>query len=531
MFIILILQILFNYYSCNLIVDTKFGKVRGTTINDTNIWWGIPFATPPTKSLRWKDPIDPNVWFPDILDCTKLKPACPQINCEVLTPKMLCPTKISEDCLYLNVYAPTNIPAEPLPVLVYIHGGNFRFMSSSSVLYWASNLVKKSNTIVVTIEYRLGILGFLFSEQYGFTGNYGLKDQELALKWVYENINRFNGNPDKITLSGQSAGAQSTAFHATNLGSRQYFQQVIIESSPSTIPFMNRDSASLQFVEFNEETQCSFGDTNCLYNLSWENITIAQAKTATVPSSLKILGFFEPFVPVVDGKYVFGQIIDVWDDSIKGKSHLAKLPPILMGSLTEECVLFIYSAWNTSVSLATYLEIMAGSFGEKAIDVMNKYPPFQLNDERPVLSSMATDWVFSCATRYLAQNASKVVPVYRYLFDHAISFDAWGPDTFCKGRVCHGSDIPYVFQTAPFLNYSYTDSEIRMSDTLIQQWSSFVKTGNPNNGSLKWPLYNVENDYQMLRYSTDYHQGVNIISDFKASLCNFWNKIGYHGGL
>ncbi|CAF1334908.1 unnamed protein product [Adineta steineri] len=195
-------------------VHTQYGDILGYQTNSARIFYGIPFAQPPVGTLRWQSPVPITKWDPKIINATQPPPACAQAESTITSIRT--PAIMSEDCLYLNIFTPlcnTSSSTNLLPVMIFIHGGSFRSGSASESIYESEHFVNTTNTIIVLIQYRLGVLGF-FTTGNGpndIKGNYGILDQRLAIAWIKANINAFGGDPNEITLFGQSAGAQSTA--------------------------------------------------------------------------------------------------------------------------------------------------------------------------------------------------------------------------------------------------------------------------------------------------------------------------------
>ncbi|XP_060073110.1 crystal protein-like [Ylistrum balloti] len=515
----------------NVVIQTRLGKLKGVK-TDTNLkFLGIPYAESPTGKLRWADPVARSPWSPSVYDATKTKPGCPQKGCFDMNPAFVCPTEVSEDCLYLNVFAPVtaNSSSSKYPVLVYLHGGNFVHMSSNAVLFDGSVLAAKGEIIVVTLDYRLGSLGFLVTATSnmapGARGNYGILDQRLALKWVKDNIRDFGGDPNQVTLSGQSAGAQSAVIHMMTQDSSQYFRSVILESSPFSIPYKTRVEALYLGDLLADGLGCPRGDVNCMANKSADDIATVQHNIRKDPTSIKLLDFFEPLGPFVDGVVVPYQPLEAMNRGI-----IADIP-ILIGTTSEETRIYVYEAWTKNLTVPMYSAALLGTFGPNHITkVLEMYPPVHIKDEREDLQHASTDFIFSCSKRNfsrVALNQNKNV-VFNYVFDHAFSFDGWGPNfTCCKGHVCHGSEIPYMFQPV-FKNMTLDADEKVMADSLAKYWSNFVKTGNPNKGGtspiLQWPEYNNVTNFSALQFSTPRNY---IVVNVKQELCDFWDTVGY----
>ena len=281
------------------VVMTTKGAVKGIVSDIAREFRGIPYAAPPVNELRWKDPQDHKSWAPGTLSATVDGPGCPQ-SCYL--PPHTCPARYSEDCLYLNVFTP--LPSQmatsgPLPVLMWIHGGNFKQGSGTGLLYDGSHIAKTQNVIVVTINYRLGALGFLNNNQ-SFTGNYGIKDQRFAMQWIQQNIASFGGDPTRVTLFGQSAGAMSIATHMISPKSKNLFHRAILESEPFGLPFRTTSEFEGLASAFADKANCTSGDVEtCLRNLPYEKIIEAQvaAEHDIFVDIFHLLELFLPWTP------------------------------------------------------------------------------------------------------------------------------------------------------------------------------------------------------------------------------------------
>ena len=208
LFISLNLLSLFSQLNCfilptndpNLVLTTN-GYVQGFNDSFASMYLGIPFAEAPVDKLRWKEPLNIQSWSPNVLNATKFKPACPQLNCTKSIPALVCPTETSEDCLYLNVFVPkTNTPSKA--VMLFIHGGNFQYTGANSLVHDGRYFANTSDVIIVSIQYRLGALGWLVTGVVDdeIKGNLGLLDQRMAIKWISQNIAAFGGDPNRVYI-------------------------------------------------------------------------------------------------------------------------------------------------------------------------------------------------------------------------------------------------------------------------------------------------------------------------------------------
>jgi carboxylesterase type B len=270
---------------------------------------GIPFAQSTAGDNRWAPPKPIVQWSAelrsDIHKATRFGPACPQ----KLRPGIH--LELSEDCLSLNIWTPVPLDkiasSEPVPVMVFIYGGSFREGTTSNPLYEARHLAAAGGVIVVTINYRVGVLGFLSGID-GLKGNYGLMDQRLALKWAHDNIAEFGGDPDRITLFGESAGAMSVGLHLISPESQPLFSAAIMESNPYGIPYKSLDVSERFATIFKFNLGCEFKGLECLRAKSFDEV-VEQQQAGMLPIASLLTGFSAELIwaPVIDGEQVPAQ--------------------------------------------------------------------------------------------------------------------------------------------------------------------------------------------------------------------------------
>lgn len=528
------------------VVTTKYGKIRGFYQDNVAIYYGIPFARPPVGDLRWRVSQDPVPWGSRTYNATAQKPACPQTHCDLLSPPLVCPAQQSEDCLYLDMFTPKDASingSANYPVMIFVHGGNFVRMSGTSPLFDGRKLSGTRGVIVVNFNYRMGALGFLVTGQTAkdATGNYGILDQQQAMKWVQRNIRPFGGDPDQVTIFGESAGAESVLLHYTLPSSDPYYRGAIVESSPVAIPYKTFPEAVVLGALLAELLGCTPRDMNCLRTKTAAQIAAAQWQTRSKVASLKLLETFEPWGPYVDGQFLQGQPLDV----LRRGQFSDK--PLIVGTVSEETVQYIYSAWNRSVDTRTYEEAVLATYPGHFLNILRRYPAAQTGDERDTMVKMSTDLVFACctrnATRYISARAAgaRKAPesrVWAYVWDHAFSFPGWGHVTECEGRVCHGSELVYLFHTEWAGNYTFTPDEQVLSGQIMDYWTNFAKTGDPNglarslgsggrNGprlTPLWPQYGPDGSWPYFRFQSP---SGTVDTDYKKDNCDFWDTVGY----
>ncbi|CAF3975929.1 unnamed protein product, partial [Rotaria sordida] len=228
---------------------------------------------------QWKPPVPVPKWDPKVINATQPAPACSQPASPITSIRT--PNTMSEDCLYLNIFTPlssNSLSTSLLPVMIFIHGGHFQFGDASQSIYESGHLVNTTNIIIALIQYRLGVFGFLATGNgpNDLKGNYGILDQRLAIAWIKDNIDVFGGNPNEITLFGQSSGGQSTALHYVTSEMQPFFQRAIIQSAPMTIPFRTYSEYVIPGVLLAGQLHCTIGDVACFLTRSMDEIIAAQ---------------------------------------------------------------------------------------------------------------------------------------------------------------------------------------------------------------------------------------------------------------
>jgi carboxylesterase type B len=464
------------------------GGVDTVKIGDVSwyprVYRGIPYAAAPVgaRSRRWMPPVDTTLT--GTFDATRFGRICPQGKVPVDT------TRMSENCLFLNVWSPAVAsPSQKVPVMVFIHGGAFVMGSGSSGLYRGAALAAADTVVVVTLNYRLGALGFLAgptSKGTAIGGNLGLMDQQKALQWVQTNISAFGGDPTKVTIFGESAGAMSVGFHLFAVpGSAPLFRAAIMESNPMGVPYRNPTQANADGAKF-ARTMCETMHRDpalCLDKLSatWFD---ANAQTAPLDSVMRAQAKFDgtthaaerllagglvqglPWTPLVDGTFVTGQPV---------KGYAANMPPkpFVFGMNRDEGVLFADAGAN-DLTPDRYGLILGRVFGDSASDSIRKYrdasnaTPYAADGHSkdfgmpPAASAFArvmTDFIFACGNLAAADSAlpkQGTKPVYGYYFRRSpVPVQLYDGDTIpaCKpstGAVCHADELPYVFNTLSY---------------------------------------------------------------------------------
>ncbi len=461
------------------------GLISGTTDSSgaIHIFKGIPFAASPVGDLRWKAP-QPVVPWKGIKKCDAFGPSPMQGNPVPFGPwskEYLIPKEpISEDCLYLNVWTGANSAEEKRPVLVWIYGGGFMSGGSGVPIYDGEAMAKKG-IIFVSINYRVGIFGFLALPEltkespYNASGNYGLLDQIAALKWVEKNIAAFGGDPDKVTIAGQSAGSMSVnCLVASPLG-KGLFKRAIAESGASLVGagigrMQNLKEAEQQGVEFEKRINVN---------------SLAGLRNIPADELLKKTG--GRMGPVIDGYVLPESIPSIFAE---GKQNQGDL---LTGWNEDDGVVF--GKPSNAAAFKKEMELQHGKFAKK----MLKYYPAH-NDEEAALSQkrMLRDQQFGIQNYAWANVHAKesTHPVYLYRF--ARKLPAAGD--YIKYGAFHTGEVAYAYGNLRFVERCpWQPVDYTLQNTMSSYWVNFIATGDPNGKDLpQWPAYNTKDNMTMI---------------------------------
>ncbi|XP_033987281.1 cAMP-regulated D2 protein isoform X1 [Trematomus bernacchii] len=521
------------------VVTTKDGQIKGITVDKARIFYGIPYADPPVGAYRWKPPRPVSPW-PGVYDASFPRAACMQACSGPISEE--CPRKVSEDCLYLNVFVPLDVdflsPLEvPLPVLVWIHGGDFIAGSASKPLYDGRFISNFTHTVVVSLEYRLGAFGFLVSGKNPLSaaaGNYGILDQQAALLWVQRNIAVFGGDSSKVTLFGESAGAQSVSLHLMIQSSKTLFKQAVLQSLPFSIPLKTRHDALKLGKDFAKQTNCSVSDIVCLLSLSPQEVLAAQMKTSSkIVNPFRFLEVFETWGPYIDGELIKEQAVTAF---LKG--HWQKEKPVLLGTTSEEGVIFAYGVFNKPVSALESTVYITAIFKQHALRILHKYLPlYKQTDRRDMLAQIVTDYVFLCPSRRSARSGTASGSnVWMYVFDHVSSdHRVWSGLTFCYDHACHGAELPFLFDSASVANFTLSIPEKLLSNRMLCYWGAFAHVGDPSSRAHQttfcreqrlpiWPRYSDTSSWLVMNLTVRSHAQVGT----RNHICDFWDHLGIY---
>lgn len=489
-------------------VDIAQGTLRGYADSDAEYFLGIPYAAPPIDDLRWQPPAEAEGWD-GVRDATEYGAYC------AAAESTNGPRSEAEDCLFLNVYRPVGTTeADQLPVYVFIHGGGF--VNGSSNQADAADIAQINNIVTVSINYRLGILGFLAhpaltEEGEGSSGNYGIMDQQAALQWVQANIASFGGDPAAVTIGGESAGGASVCAHLTSPGSEGLFSQAMIQSGACWMsPLEVAESMGVGMVT---ELGCEGDDVaSCLRGLSVADIL-----------EYEIPGLIPP---------VFGDSVLPEDPNVVIAEGRAYPVPLLFGWNRDEGRVF--GLGNIGMTAESYEEAVTAQYGDRAEEFKALYPwPSDGVNEFTgvyVMGGAFSDQ-FACDSFDLAEQFGASSPdVYVYIFSHqygpGLNPEIFPPDY--NWGAGHAAELAFLFPSfhngVPLAPIFDPDEQV-LAFQMKLAWGQFIVTGSPNaDGLIVWTPFSDTGSVMIL------HAGNNSVTTDVGVLkdrhnCDFWNTI------
>lgn len=478
------------------LVMTQSGSVRGFRTEGMRAFLGIPYANPPVGGLRWMPPTAVTPWK-HVRLATHFGNHCVQSGSYSSQGG-------SEDCLYLNVITPRDAPSG-LPVMFWIHGGGFT--SGESDLYDPNRLVPQG-VIVVTINYRLGLLGFFAQKALDREAhplmNYGLMDQQAALQWVHANIAAFGGDPSKVTIAGESAGALSVLSQLASPGASGLFSAAIAESGAyqTTLP-------SLHTVEkvgdaLAAQIGCPDQSTACLRALPATTL-VAATPSEEIPAVDGVVLPKAPFEAFHSGRF----------------NHV----PVIDGSNHDEFRLFTAEEFDLSsagpLTEQEYPLVLAFIFGGREPEVAAEYPLSEYPSPDLAFSALMTDWVFSCQTRDTNDALTQWTPTYAYEFSDEKAPEFLLPPVSFPYGATHASELQFLWDE--FTHKHMVQLSVRehhLAGLMVGYWTLFTATGNPNGNFLPtWPTYVASQD-NLLQFASG---PLKLIFKFRHfHRCGFW---------
>ncbi|MGK5550012.1 carboxylesterase/lipase family protein [Actinomadura kijaniata] len=470
-----------------LVVATDKGAVRGKVTEGVREFQGIPYAAPPVGEYRWGSPRPARAWG-GVRDATRPGASCAQ-NEGLLGEKR----SVSEDCLFLNVTSPRR--AGRLPVMVWIHGSGFR--NGSGALYRPYDLAKRGDVVVVTINYRLGVFGFLDHPALdggtarNRSGNFGLEDQQAALRWVRRNAAAFGGDPRNVTVFGESAGGVSSCSQLASPAAAGLFQRAIVQSGPCTV--MNwpdwdgtliptgswlprpRATAEKQGLSVAADLGCA------------DPATAARCLRGLPPEKLLPKSEFG-FAPVYGG----GGVLPLSPAEAMATGRFNKVP-VMHGMTRHEYRIFEAVQQGYGVppirDEAEYAKRIAAYVGEdRAPKVLARYPAARYGSFSEAWSAVVTDASFARSVGDASRALSRRVPTYAYEFaDDRAPWVVTAPQPGFPVGAFHAAELQYQFDTDYFAGRRLAPAQRRLADQMTRYWTRFARTGDPNGpGSPRW---------------------------------------------
>ncbi|XP_064627668.1 uncharacterized protein LOC135487621 isoform X2 [Lineus longissimus] len=495
------------------------GKVRSLDVGKgevkVNQFFNIPFAQPPVGKLRFADPLPAKSWV-GVHDGTAYGPSCMLSKdttfpgfwpAEMWNP----PGKMSEDCLQLNIFTPHGV--KNAPVLVWIYGGGYYSGTSTLELYDGSVLAASQKAVVVTINYRVGILGFLSTGDGRIKGNYGIKDQRLALQWIQNNIARFGGNPRSVTLFGESAGAASIGLHILSDTTKNLFQRAVMESaSPNARwAFMSVTQAKRRGARMLEILKCQQSDADavlaCLRAKSAESLAFNSADWIVKNAMIF------PWAPTPDGEFLKGNPFEMTE-----AADFNRDVDIMIGFNKNEGTYWnLYLFSNLYSKDKQQCPITVDQFNTAADGVLMNFTAPARKDIKQIYSSGVTDGnaltvaldrvvgeflSFSCPViEFTNKYSAGARKAYMYKLDHRASNEQWP----AWMGVIHGADIQWFFGIPLDTIYNekhiqndkiplYTEAEKEFAKKIMDYLGTFARNGSPGKAGIpKWPAYTKDN--------------------------------------
>jgi para-nitrobenzyl esterase len=502
-------------------VELDTGVIQGSDLGEVRAWYGVPYAAPPVDDLRWRAPQRIAAWD-GVRDAYMIGSQCPQ-SFSISGAGGL------EDCLFVNVWSPES--ASKAPVMVWLHGGGFSFGSGGDSYYAGEHLAETYGVIVVTVNYRLGALGFMAhpglraeDPAYPSSGNYGIDDQIAALEWVQRNIAAFGGDRTRVTVFGESAGGFSACALYVSPRTTGLFHAAISQSGlcSMAIPERTQAEADAAGAALAQAVGCpatGAAALACLRGKSPEQVN-GQVDIPPIADQL-------PGGPL----YAGGAFNETWP-SVDSFVHRATLReasaaggfeprPLILGSNRDEGTLFHTAFYVKEIANeAEYRAALSRRFGATSVDaIATRYPVASFSSANRALAEVSGDAFFVCPSRRAARGAAAVgAPVYLYSFERPPQ-EAFTADL----GVFHSIELPFVFGTDPkFPLGTVGESGRPVAEAMQGYWTRFAATGDPSEGGdpIEWPRYDGSGDRLL---AIDAASAVR--AGHKAALCDFWDAL------
>jgi para-nitrobenzyl esterase len=454
-------------------IDT--GLVSGDTDpSGVTAYLGIPFAAPPVGPLRWRPPQPPARWD-GVRAADHFGASCMQDEVGSRLPwtkEFMTQGPISEDCLFLNVWTAAKSPRAKQAVMVFIYGGGFSEGSTVCTVYNGAALAQKG-VVVVSMNYRVGALGFLVypeltrESEHHSSGNYGILDQIAALKWVQRNIAAFGGDPGRVTIFGQSAGAISVDDLMRSPVAKGLFARAIAESGPGLFP------------------ENLMGGADTLEKREQQGVKYADAKGAHSLADLRAIPAADFFKHAPGAPGIGGAVNDGWVIPGERPDHEV---PLIVGLVTGDTMFADLFGPHAPPTLAGFRSVAQKTYGDRASAFLDLYSVSKDSDVPAAKAASQVDRGRVTLDLWCETQVKRSGAVYAYYFDHPIPWPAHP-----EFGAFHSAELPYIFRTLKAMDRPWTPEDFRLSEVMSSYWSNFAKTGDPDGPGLpRWPGYNPE---------------------------------------
>ncbi|KAG0050749.1 hypothetical protein BGZ83_004465 [Gryganskiella cystojenkinii] len=481
-------------------IDTPIGQVQGYRDQNAFRFVGIPYAEPPTGDRRFAKPV-PKSRFVSVWDATSYGHSCPQMSLlpdrhqkrgfwDTFLSDLANVATEGEDCLHLNVHTPSLKSAHRsgLPVIVFVHGGGYTSFAGSTILFEPGHLVARGGVIVVTLNYRLGFLGWLENtnawDRSTIPGNQAIHDVILALEWVQSNIASFGGDPSRVTVMGESVGAVSIRALLSAPSSRHLYQNVISESDPIGLPFKPAVIAAQEANYFMAALGCTPNNLTCARAASIEDLIAARLSAFdSALSDTPWVTFGLLFRPVIDGNLIaedFSKLVQ--------KGHHNTQANILWGTMHDEAGEYTVPLWHDPVPVENASLALQELFSQNQVSIIMNSTFFPMHSSQPDIfrttaTRLGTDYFWLCPLRQLSRGASQFKRTFNFRFNRGRSLPLVG-DPYCgsdTGRVCHSMGLQSTLGSGDAVpGFVQNGEDAQFARQVMDRFTSFVKTGDPN---------------------------------------------------
>lgn len=467
-------------HAADPLLHTDQGPAQGIVSHGVSRFLGLPFAAPPVGDLRWKAPQAPATWA-GVRDATQFANVCPQ------EPSAFSGRSETEDCLYLNVYRPDNNTGQPLPVMVWLHGGGYVLGAGSH--YDGAPLARQAKAVVVTVNYRLGIFGFMALpglQAESAAANHGIQDQQAALRWVKQHASRLGGDPGRITIFGQSAGGNSACVHLVSPQSAGLFNGAISQSGPCVLL---RNVPLVEVRDSSETVAQSLGCPAGAQQLACMRQQSTVALMNATPPNLDIIYSKPPWVPAIDGV-----ILPDAADKLLQSGRVNKVP-VMFGNDHDEGRLFVALTFHLGqqrgVTAADHSLAMRGMVGPALAPLFTDvlYSAARYGSLDKALAAAVTDNFYACSSLSDVKTLSGLTKAYAFEFNDPNAPGA-APDPFFAWNAYHSAELAYLFQSET-PSPVFTPAQQTLADQLVKYWANFAAKGDPNGPGLPhWGRFN-----------------------------------------